>query len=585
MGAIMAGEESAGQHRIRYEPQEKPPHVLAAAMAAQTVLLILAGIMLTPLVIARGAGASDADASWMVFAALVAAGVSTWLQLIRKGPIGSGYVLFVGSNVAFVGVAVAAYKAGGIPMLATLGAIGALATYAFTRWLPMLRAILTPAVGGTVLMLMALSVGPVVWKMLSKPLPGTDLGAPHGFVFLLTLSVITLILLFGKGMLRLWAPLIGVGLGTLAATWFGHLDVSRVIAAPWIGIPGEGWPGLDLTFDARFWSLLPAFALLSLVGCMETYADAISVQRMSHRKERPIDFRSVQGAINADGTGSIFAALLGTVPNTVFSTSLAVSEITGIAARRVGLWGGLFLIILAFSPKVGAAVASIPSQVVGAYILILIVIIFGHGIRLVTEEGLGFEVGLAVCLSFWVGLSAQSGGLMNEIMPPWLQTIFSNGTTVGGVTAMIMMLVITWRRGPQDRVTVPLSPRAVLSLNETVARFARRVGWDERAENRLMLAVEEAVIFLCEEREAAGGRGNGKLVVRLKENKGEAEVEMVTGPSERNLEELVAAAASAAPADDADNLTIRLLARVTRELKHLQYTQGDYLQFRVDSTA
>ena len=30
---------------------------------------------------------------------------------------------------------------------------------------------------------------------------------------------------------------------------------------------------------------------------------------------------------------------------------------------------------------------------------------------------------------------------------------------------------------------------------------------------------------------------------------------------------------------------IKLLAGLTRELKHLQYTQGDYLQFRVDSSA
>ena len=582
----MAGDnDNTAAHHIRYEPDEKAPHPLAAAMAAQTVLLILAGIMITPLVIARGAGASDSDTSWMVFAALVAAGVSTLLQLIRKGPIGSGYVLFVGSNVAFVGVSVAAIQAGGIPLLAVLGAAGAFATFAFTRWLPMLRAILTPAVGGTVLMLMALSVGPVIWKMLSRPLPGATLSNEHGFVFLLTLLVITVILLFAKGMLRLWAPLIGVALGTAVAAWFGHLDVTKVMAAPWIGIPGEGWPGLDLSFGASFWSLLPAFALLSLVGCMETYADGISAQRMSHRKERPIDFRAVQGAINADGTGSIFAALLGTVPNTVFSTSLAVSEITGIASRRVGLWGGLFLILLAFSPKIGAAVAAIPSQVVGAYILILVVIIFGHGIRLVNEEGLGFEVGLAVCLSFWIGLSAQSGGLMNELMPKWMQTIFSNGTTVGGVTAMILMLAITWRRGPQDRVSVPLSPRAVIDLRETVGRFSKRVGWDDRAENRLMLAIEEAVIFLCEEREAAGGKGKGKLLVRLKETKGEAEVEMVTGPSERNLEELVSAVKDAQPAHDEDNLTINLLARMTKDLKHLQYTQGDYLQFRVDSSA
>uniref|UniRef100_UPI0037837BC1 solute carrier family 23 protein n=1 Tax=Aestuariivirga sp. TaxID=2650926 RepID=UPI0037837BC1 len=140
----------AGNNSVRYEPDEKAPHPLAAAMAAQTVVLILAGIMITPLVIARTAGLNEQDTSWLVFAALVAAGLSTWLQLIRKGPIGSGYTLFVGSNVAFIGVAVTAVQQGGPAALGILGALGALSTFAFTRWLPLLRRVLTPAVGGTV---------------------------------------------------------------------------------------------------------------------------------------------------------------------------------------------------------------------------------------------------------------------------------------------------------------------------------------------------------------------------------------------------------------------------------------------------
>mgnify|MGYP006181994215 CR=1 FL=1 len=32
-----------------------------------------------------------------------------------------------------------------------------------------------------------------------------------------------------------------------------------------------------------------------------------------------------------------------------------MGEITGVASRRVGAWGGLFLLLLAFSPKVDAA--------------------------------------------------------------------------------------------------------------------------------------------------------------------------------------------------------------------------------------
>lgn len=577
-------EEEGGGHLVRYEPHEKAPHALAAAMAAQTVVLILAGIMLTPLVIARGAGLDENDTSWMVFAALLAAGVSTWLQLIRKGPVGSGYTLFVGSNVAFVAVSVTALQQGGLAQLGLLAALGALSTFAFTRWLPLLRRVLTPAVGGTVLMLMALSVGPVIWKMLLRPAAGAELSGGDGMVFLVTLLSITMILIFTKGMLRLWAALIGVLAGTAVAAAIGHLDVSRVMTAPWIGLPGRSWPGIEVSWDLQFWSLLPAFILISLVGCMETYADSISVQRIAHRKQRPIDFRAVQGAINADGAGSVFAGLLGTVPNTVFSTSIAVGEITGVAARRVGAWGGLFLIVLAFSPKIAAAVAAIPSQVAGAYILILVVLIFGHGVRLVTEDGMGFEMGLAVCLSFWIGFGAQSGGLMNPLLPPWLQTVFSNGTTVGGLTAIALMMVITRRRGGGDRVTVPLDPRSLVALRETVKRFSSRIGWDVPAENRLMLAVEEALLFLCGEQEGKDAGKAGKLIVKFAEVKGEVEVEMVTGPNERNAEELLGTLPEAVPADDEENLSLRLLQRTVKDLKHLQYRQGDYLLMRLDST-
>jgi NCS2 family nucleobase:cation symporter-2/xanthine permease XanP len=430
-------------------------------------------------------------------------------------------------------------------------------------------------------MLMALSVGPVIWRMLLTPATGNELTGADGVVFLITLVSITLILIFARGMLRLWAALSGVVVGSVAAAVFGHIDVSRVMAAPWIGMPGNSWPGISVTWSVEFWSLLPAFVLISLVGCMETYADGISVQRVAHRKQRPIDFRAVQGAINADGVGSMVAGMLGTVPNTVFSTSVAVGEITGVASRRVGAWGGLFLIMFAFSPKVAAAVASIPSQVAGAYILILVVLIFGHGVRLVTEDGMGFEIGFAVCLSVWVGFGAQSGGLMNPLLPSWLQTVFSNGTTIGGILAILMMLIINRGKGRSERITVPLDPRSLVALRSTVKGFATRIGWDNVAENRLMLAIEEALLFLYDERQ---GRDRGKLIVKLSDAKGEVEIEMVAGPSERNAEELLAKLPEAVPGDDETNLSLRLLRKMVKDLKHLQYHQGDYLLMRLDSS-
>ena len=87
------------------------------------------GVMVSPLVVARGAGLDEAATSWLVFAALFAAGLSTWLQAMQLGRVGGGRTLFVGSNVAFVGLCVNAIQAGGLPLMATLVCVSSLEAY------------------------------------------------------------------------------------------------------------------------------------------------------------------------------------------------------------------------------------------------------------------------------------------------------------------------------------------------------------------------------------------------------------------------------------------------------------------------
>ena len=90
-------------------------------------------------------------------------------------------------------------------------------------------------------------------------------------------------------------------------------------------------------------------------------------QRVSWRHPRAIDYRSVQGAVAADGTGNLLSGLAGTVPNTTYSTSIAVTELTGFAARSIGVVIGAIFIVLAFLPKALALVLAVPDPVVAAY--------------------------------------------------------------------------------------------------------------------------------------------------------------------------------------------------------------------------
>ena len=576
------------KHFVRYEPQESPPHPLAAGLGLQMVVLIVTGVMVTPLVVARAANLDPGQAAWLVFGALVASGVSTWMQIMRVGIIGGGFVLFVGSNVAFVSVCVSALGAGGLPLMATLVCVASLFTFLFTWKMGALRRVLTPAVGGTVLMLMALSVAPVVWNMFKKVPPEFAGTATPAIILCSTLVPIVVVSLFARDMLRLWAPLVGVVVGSGVAYSYGLVDTAPIAAAPWIGLPAADWPGFTTQLDEKFWALLPAFVLITLVGCIETYADGLAVQRASYRETKPIDFRAVQGAINADGTGSFFAGLLGTVPNTVYSMSVGVMELTKVASRRVGLWGGVFLVLLAFSPKIGALVGALPSPVAGGYLLMILVLLFGHGVRMVTEEPLGFEAGVAVCLGFWVGVGFQGGFLFNELMPAWAKLFLSNGTTSGGLTAILLMALLSLKERTRDKLSAPLDMAALGELRKLVGGFCTRLGWDKQAENRLMLVAEESLLFLLENQARGPNKeSSSQLHVRLRQIDHEAELEYISAPASVNIETAVAEVNANAESEESleDALSLRLLQGMTRDLKHLQYHGTDYLLMRVDTAA
>ena len=266
---------------------------------------------------------------------------------------------------------------------------------------------LTPTVAGTVIMLIAVTVMPIVFDMLTRvPAGAAPLSAPVSA--LATVLVITGLALKATGPLRLWAPVIGVVTGSLVADAFGLYDVASIGQAAWIDIPNTAWPGFDLSFGPVFWALLPAFVFVTLVGAIETIGDGVAIQRVSWRRPRAVDFRAVQGAVAADGAGNLLSGLAGTVPNTTYSTSIAVTELTGVAARGVGVAIGVIFLALAFLPKALAAVLAIPPPVAAAYITVLLAMLFVTGMKMVIQDGIDYRKGLVVGVSFWAG-AAEPG--------------------------------------------------------------------------------------------------------------------------------------------------------------------------------
>ena len=579
----MTTDQSDRRSSVRFEADETPPLPLTLGLGLQLAVLAIGGIVLTPAIIIRAAGGSEAFLSWAVFAAVAVSGLSTVLQAVRLGRLGAGYVLLMGTSGAFIAVSVTAIAEGGPAMLATLIVISSLFQFALSTRLSLFRRILTPTVVGTVIMLIAVTVMPIVFGMLKTQPEGAPATAP-ALVAAVTLGLILGIALKGAGALRLWAPVVGVIAGSITAGYFGMYDSSLITEAAWIGIPEIGWPGFDFEFGPVFWKLLPAFVFVTLVGAMETIGDSTAIQGVSWRQPRAIDFRAVQGAVAADGMGNLLSGLIGTVPNTTYSSSIAVTELTGVAARRVGVAIGCIFVVLAFLPKALAVILAIPNAVVAAYLAVLLAMLFSVGMKMVVHAGLDYRSGLIAGVSFWLGVGFQNGLIFPEYVSAFAGGLLENGMTAGGLAAVLMTLFLELAAPRRRRIEAGFDLQALPAIKEFLADFAARSGFDPAMAERLDAAGEETLLTLLHETAAAAERGQRRLRLTAHKEDGGAVLEFVAAGGDENIEDRIALLGEGAAGDQVEHeVSLRLLRHLASSVHHQQYHDTDILTVRVDA--
>ena len=577
----MESDTTRGKDSIRYEPNENPPPLLSFGIGFQAAMLVIGGIVLTPAIVIRAADQSEVYLSWAIFAALIISGSTTVLQAVRVGRFGAGHILIMGTSGAFIAVCITALVEGGPALLATLIFISSLFQFALATRLSLLRRIITPVVSGTVVALIAVTIMPIAFQMVSVVPEGTSpAAAPVSAT--VTLVAIAVLALRASGVWRLWAPVIGIAVGCVVASFFGLYDIARVVEADWVGMPTSGWPGFDLSFGSEFWVLLPAFVFVTLVGAIETIGDSVAIQRVSWRTPRAVDFRTVQGAVNADGLGNLLSGLASTVPNTTYSSSIPLTELTGVAARNVGVSLGLIFIALAFLPKVAALILAIPSPVVAAYVMVLMGMLFVQGMKIIMQDGLDYRKGVVVGISFWLGAGFQNQDIFAAQLGEQWGALLGNGMTAGGLAVLVLTL-FTELTGPRrHRLEMDLDITALPKIDGFLRDLASRFGWNTASTERLCAAGEETLLSLGQpEDEAAPDKR--RLFVVARGDSAEIELEFVAAVGDENLEDRMVLLGEGSTTPEEHEISLRLLKHFAASVRHQQYHDIDIVTVQVEA--
>ena len=577
---------SLGESEPAAETARGPDARIAAPFAlglgAQLAALVLPGAVLIPTIVFRSAGQPEDVLLWAVFASVVVAGAATALQAVRAGRFGAGYLISTGASGAAIAVSIAALEAGGPALLAALVLAMALLQFAFSARLALFRRILTPTVTGTIIMLTPVTVMPVIFEQLNNvPEATAPAGGPLSAAT--TLAVVVGISLKARGAMRLWAPIAGIVAGSLVAAAFGFYDTARVASAPWFGLPSPAWPGIDVEFGAAFWTLLPAFLFITVVCTIQTISGAVAIQRVSWREPRAVDFRAVQGAVASDSAGNLLSALGGTMPVGIRPTGTSIVEITGIAARTIGIACGALFVALACLPKALAVVLAIPGPVTATFITIMMATIFIVGVKVIVQDGIDFRKGTIVGIAFWIGVGFENGVVFPEFFAALTGGTPLNGMIAGGVVAIVATLFTELTKPRSRRIEVAFDRSALSGIREFLAGFATRSGWDEAMAARLDAVGEETLLALLAGDEDAEEAVPRRLLVVARREDGGATLEFVAARGEENLQDRIALL-SETGADDVfeREVSLRLLRHLASSVRHQQYYDTDVVTVRVE---
>ncbi|MBB1313687.1 MULTISPECIES: uracil-xanthine permease family protein [Aliivibrio] len=434
-----------------YQLDDRPPLPQTLFAALQHLLAMFVAIITPSLIICQTLGVSAAETNTIISMSLFASGISSFIQIRTFGPIGSGLLSVQGTSFNFLGPIIGsglALKAGGadVPtmMAAIFGTIlvASTAEIFLSRVLQFAQKIITPLVSGIVVTLIGLTLIQVGLVSMGGGYAAMGDGS-FGSLDKLALAgtVLLIIVILNRSTnpyLRMASIVIAMGVGTLAAWAMGMLNTTMSHDAELIALPIPMQYGLS--FD---WSLFIPLVLIFLITALEAIGDITATSEVSGQPVKgPIYLKRIKGGVLADGINSAIAAAFNSFPNSTFSQNNGVILLTGVASRYVGYFIAGMLVILGLFPGVASMVQIIPEPVLGGATIVMFGTIAAAGVRIISRVDLDRRAILIMAMSFSMGLGLAQKPEILQFMPEMIKNIFSSGVTAGGVTAILLNIIL-----------------------------------------------------------------------------------------------------------------------------------------------
>ncbi|EGQ9213050.1 uracil-xanthine permease [Vibrio alginolyticus] len=444
-----------------YQLNDRPPLPQTIFAALQHLLAMFVAVITPSLIICQSLGVPADQTSTIISMSLFASGVSSFIQIRTFGPIGSGLLSVQGTSFNFLGPIIGAglsLKAGGADISTMMAAIfgtilvASFAEILLSRVLEHARRIITPLVSGIVVTLIGLTLIQVGLVSMGGGYAAMGDGT-FGSLDKLALAgtVLGLIVILNRSKnpyIRVASIVIAMLVGYIMAYFMGMVDTSQLGATEIVALPVPMQYGLS--FD---WSLFIPLVLIFFITALEAIGDITATSEVSGEPVKgPVYMKRIKGGVLADGLNSAIAAVFNSFPNSTFSQNNGIIMLTGVASRYVGYFISGMLVILGLFPGVASFVQLIPEPVLGGATIVMFGTIAAAGVRIISRVELDRRAILIMALSFSMGLGIAQKPEILQFMPEFIKSIFSTGVAAGGITAIILNLLLPEKLEDEDEL-------------------------------------------------------------------------------------------------------------------------------------
>ncbi|ENJ8200233.1 uracil-xanthine permease [Vibrio cholerae] len=446
-----------------YQLNDRPPLPQTLFAALQHLLAMFVAVITPSLIICQSLGVPADQTNTIISMSLFASGLSSFIQIRTFGPIGSGLLSIQGTSFNFLGPIIGAglaLKAGGADIETMMAAIfgtilvASSAEILLSRVLQFAQRIITPLVSGIVVTLIGLtlvqvgliSMGGGYAAMADGSFGSLDKLALAGTV----LAIIVLLNRAHNPYVRVASIVIAMLVGYVMAYLMGMVNTDNLAETQLIALPIPMQYGLG--FD---WSLFIPLVLIFLITALEAIGDITATSEVSGEPVKgPMYMKRIKGGVLADGLNSALAAVFNSFPNSTFSQNNGVILLTGVASRYVGYFIAGMLVLLGLFPGVASFVQLIPEPVLGGATIVMFGTIAAAGVRIISRVDLDRRAILIMALSFSMGLGIAQKPEILQFMPEFIKNLFSSGVAAGGITAIVLNLLLPEVRRDENAASV-----------------------------------------------------------------------------------------------------------------------------------